>query len=128
MKGVFKTKQWYLLFLQRMNLLESANEISLSFWFFFRLWGFSLSMLIDSIFPFISCRKKHDKINICYGLISLFNLIKEDEKMHYQGNLNVSFHQPCLEQFATIISSRKIISKNVGLTLISGCQHSSINL
>ena len=100
--------------------------------FYFQCW------LIQS-FPFISCRKrKHYHISICFGLIRVIDSIvslnkysfrlKKMKKMNYQGNLNVSFHQPCLEQFKTIMSSRQIISMNVGLTLMSGCQHSSINL
>ena len=34
----------------------------------------------------------------------------------YQGSLNVSFHHPCFEQLATILSNRTMISEKVGLT------------
>lgn len=46
----------------------------------------------------------------------------------YQGSLNVSFHRPCLAQWAYILSSRMITSENVGLTAGWESQHSSINL
>lgn len=50
------------------------------------------------------------------------------KRMAYQRSLKVSFHHPCLEQFATILSSRTIMSLNVGLNEASGFQHSSTNL
>lgn len=105
------------------NLLESAKShshlvFSPSPWFKFKNW-------LIQYFHFISCNKtKHDEHKSTIDVIQ----IKEDGTFFYQGNLNVSFHQPCLEQFATILSSRIIISEKIGLILISGCQHSSINL
>lgn len=82
---------------------------------------FSL-LLLPLLFPVKENIKTHTIFPLC------FNYRLYEKMKSYQGNLNVSFHHPCLEQFATILSSRIIISENVGLIPASGCQHFSINL
>lgn len=86
------------------------------------LFLFLLLLLLPLLFPVKVNIKAHTIFPLCFNY-RLYQKMKS-----YQGNLNVSFHHPCFEQLATILSSRIIISENVGLIAASGCQHFSINL
>lgn len=67
--------------------------------------------------------------NIWIHNLQVIKLCKNYHKNQmYQGSLKFSFHRLGLEQFAYILSSRRIISEKVGRTTGCGFQHSSINL
>lgn len=122
--SIFKLQYLAIDQLQR-SQLPSCNQISGNY-----LLLYSPQVHLSHITPYLLHCQTHQYCR-CPLPIMPFRQIKSHYQRKkgeaYQGSLNVSFHQPCLEQFATILSKRTIISEKVGLTTDSGSQHSSIN-